>query len=220
LTLLQEGKMTCYVGGSKEVFEEHRRLFEPSFNTILYMGEMGAATITKVVTNMLAGAHLVLSGEALLIAKKSGVDLKAYFDAVRTSAGNSYVWETEVPLAFNQTFDPGFHIDLHCKDWALGAHITNKFGVPAETFGLVSGKYHRTMYKYGPTVGSSTPMKLEQDDAGTTFAYPGFEHWTYTTAPVKPEGATDVNGMGVVHQLDATKASLSKLDDRPCDRKK
>ena len=42
--------------------------------------------------------------------------MSAYFDAVRVSAGNSYVWETEAPLIMNQTFDPGFHIDLHCKD--------------------------------------------------------------------------------------------------------
>ena len=50
-----------------------------------------------------------------MLAKRHGVDLSPFFDGVRNSAGNSYVFETEVPLIFNGTYDPGFTIDLHCK---------------------------------------------------------------------------------------------------------
>lgn len=38
---------------------------------------------------MFAGAHVVLASEALLMAKKAGIDMGNYFDAVRNSAGNS-----------------------------------------------------------------------------------------------------------------------------------
>lgn len=38
---------------------------------------------------MFAGAHVVLASEALLMAKKAGIDMASYFDAVRNSAGNS-----------------------------------------------------------------------------------------------------------------------------------
>ena len=51
-----------------------------------------------------------------MLAKKSGIDLESFFHAIRLSAGNSYVFETEVPLVFNQTFDPDFTLALHCKD--------------------------------------------------------------------------------------------------------
>ena len=46
--------------------------------------------------------HLVAAGEAVMMAKQSGVELNAFFDSVRSSAGNSYVFETEVRTAFDQ----------------------------------------------------------------------------------------------------------------------
>lgn len=69
----------------------------------------------------------------------------------------------QVPLILNQTFDPGFHIDLHCKDLHLGYEIGRKFGVPLELFGLVQQTYLKAMYKYGGTAGSTHPARLIQD---------------------------------------------------------
>eukprot|EP00040_Diaphanoeca_grandis_P043162 m.267175 g.267175 ORF g.267175 m.267175 type:complete len:375 (+) comp71579_c0_seq1:110-1234(+) len=214
LTLLQEGKMTVFVGGEEEVFQEHKELFEPSFNNILYLGKMGNATITKVVTNMFAAAHIVLSAEALMIAKNAGIDMSAYFDAVRLSAGNSYVWETEMPLVFNQSFDPGFHIDLHCKDLNLGYEIGRKYNVPLHAFGLVEQTYTKAMYKYGGTVGSTSPIKLLQDEMDVSFAQPGYENWTYTTQLIPSEMPGRAPTMAVVHQEDAGKAAATKLTAR------
>lgn len=96
LTLLQEGKMTVLVGGEEGILEEHRPLLDASFANVLYMGPMGTATVAKVLSNMFAGAHVVLAGEALMVAKRAGMDMGVFWDAIRLSAGNSYVWETEV----------------------------------------------------------------------------------------------------------------------------
>ena len=43
------------------------------------------------------------------------VEQAAAFDGIRASAGNSFALETEVPLFFKGTYDPGFAIALHCK---------------------------------------------------------------------------------------------------------
>ena len=43
---------------------------------ILHTGELGSASILKVITNYLASVNLVSVGEALTVAKKSGMDLK------------------------------------------------------------------------------------------------------------------------------------------------
>eukprot|EP00041_Stephanoeca_diplocostata_P019280 m.413230 g.413230 ORF g.413230 m.413230 type:complete len:390 (-) comp21264_c0_seq1:210-1379(-) len=218
LTLLQEGKMTVFVGGDKELFDAHHELFQANFNTILHMGDMGTATVTKVVTNMFAGAHVVLTAEALMMAKKAGINMSSYFDAVRNSAGNSYVWETEVPLILNQTFDPGFHIDLHCKDWNLGYEMGRKFGVPLQAFGLMEQTYYKAMYKYGGTVGSTHPAKLLQDEMGVKLDGEGFENWTYTCELVKQDMPGRTPTMAVVHQDNPAKAADTKLDARSVDR--
>lgn len=218
LTLLQEGKMTVLVGGSEALLQEHRGLLDASFANVLHMGDMGSATIAKVLSNMFAGAHVLLAGEALMVGKRANLDLGKLFDAIRLSAGNSYVWETEVPLILNQTFDPGFHIDLHCKDLNLGYEIARKFNVPLDAFGLVEQNYLRAMYKYGPTAGSTHPAKLIQDALGTKMDAPGFEDWSYTTQLVPSETADRPPTMAVVHQKDETKAANSKLGARPVDR--
>ena len=39
---------------------------------VFYIGELGQASVIKVITNMLAFIHLVADGEALMLAKKGG----------------------------------------------------------------------------------------------------------------------------------------------------
>lgn len=43
---------------------------------ILHVGELGKASVLKVVTNYLASTHLAALGEGLMVCKKAGIDLK------------------------------------------------------------------------------------------------------------------------------------------------
>ena len=62
---------------------------------VFYIGPFGQASVIKVITNMLAFVHLVADGEALMLAKRGGVDLKLAWDVIKASSGNSFVHETE-----------------------------------------------------------------------------------------------------------------------------
>ena len=139
------------------------------------MGEMGTATITKVVSNMLAATNVVAMAEAMLLGKRGGVDLKSLFDAIRFSAGNTYTWEIEGPLIFNGTYDPGAPIALHCKDLNLGYELGRKFNVPIELLGHAEQIYNRAHYNFGSEVGCTSPAKLLQDDLNEPLQIDGFE---------------------------------------------
>lgn len=95
--------MTVLVGGEKQLFEDCLPILQQSTKKVLYMGQMGSATIAKVISNMLAATNNVAMGEAMMLGKRGGLDLRSLFEAIRFSAGNSYVWETEGPLVFNGT---------------------------------------------------------------------------------------------------------------------
>ena len=71
----------------------------------------------------MAAVHLVATGEAIALAKSANIDLNTFFNAIRVSAGNSFVFETEGPLIFNGSFDPDFHIKLHTKDLGIGYNL-------------------------------------------------------------------------------------------------
>ncbi len=180
MALLKQGLMTVLVSGDKRIYEELHPLLKMSGETVLYLGGLGTATITKIISNMLAATHNVAMGEALMLAKRNNIDLKMFFDAIRFSAGNSYVIETEAPLVFNGTYDPEFSLALHCKDLALGRGIASDSGVPIRLHDLVEEIYNEARVKYGDDAGSSHPPKLIEDDLGEQLQVDGFEDWTYS----------------------------------------
>ena len=83
------------------------------------MGELGQASILKVVTNFLASTHLVAIGEALMVCKKAGIDLGKAYNAIKVSSGNSFVHETESQVILSGSYNVIFTKDLVGKDVGL-----------------------------------------------------------------------------------------------------
>ena len=173
--------MTFYVSGNKEVFIDCKSLLECNCKKLFYLGDkIGNSTITKVVSNMLASVNTVAMGEALMIGKKSNIDLDTFWEAIRFSAGNSFVWETEGPLIMNGSYDPDFTLDLQCKDLELGHQISLKNNIPLELHGLTQHIYNRAKFKYGPNEGSSMPPRMLEDDLNTPLRHEKFNNWSYS----------------------------------------
>ena len=117
------GEITVLVGGDARLFETHLPAFRAMGGQVFHMGPLGSAAVIKVITNMLAFIHLVAAGEALMLAKRGGLDLGQAFHAIKASSGNSFVHETESQLMLNGSYDIGFTMDLACKD--LGFAMTS-----------------------------------------------------------------------------------------------
>ena len=77
------GEITVLVGGDLALFEAHRPAFDAMGGKVLHVGPLGSASVIKVITNMLAFVHLVAVGEALMLAKRGGIDLAKAFEAIR-----------------------------------------------------------------------------------------------------------------------------------------
>ena len=169
-----EGDITVLVGGDEQVFEQHRHLLEALGRPILYMGPLGDAAIIKVITNMLAFIHLVAAGEALMLAKRGGLDLAKSFEAIRNSSGNSFVHETESQVILNGSYNIGFTMDLALKDLGFAMQMGREFGVPLEIAGLVEQTFVRSKAQYGGGAWSSQVVKLLEDAVGSDLRAPGF----------------------------------------------
>ena len=169
-----EGDITVLVGGDEAVFEKHRHLLEAVGNPILYMGPLGSAAVIKVITNMLAFINLVACGEALMLAKRGGLDLAKSFEAIKESSGNSFVHETESQVILNGSYNIQFTMDLACKDLGFATGFGRQFGVPLELAGLVEQTFIRARSQYGGGAWSSQVVKLLEDALGTDLRAPGF----------------------------------------------
>jgi 3-hydroxyisobutyrate dehydrogenase len=168
------GEITVIVAGPKDSFEAHLPALEAMGGKVFYMGDLGNASIIKVITNMLAFIHLVATGEALMLAKRGGIDLAQAFEVIKASSGTSFVHETESQVILNGSYNIGFTMDLACKDLHFAHQLGREFGVPLEVAGLVEQIFIRARLQYGGGTWSSQVVKLLEDALNTDLRAPGF----------------------------------------------
>ncbi len=168
------GEITVLVGGPEVLYEENKDLLSAVGSPVLYMGELGSAAIIKVITNMLAFVNLVAVGEALMLAKRGGLDLAKSFEAIKESSGNSFVHETESQVILNGSYNINFTMDLACKDLGFATMFGREFGVPLDLAGLTEQTFIRARSQYGGQAWSSQVVKLLEDALGTDLRAPGF----------------------------------------------
>jgi 3-hydroxyisobutyrate dehydrogenase len=168
------GNISIFVGGKREAFEKILPALTIMGKKILHTGDLGSASILKVVTNYLASVHLVAVGEALTIAKKANMDLKTTYEAIKISSGNSFVHETESQVILNGSYNINFTMDLVVKDMSLFNNLSKKSGVQLEISPIVLNIFREGKKKYGPRAWSSMIVKRLEDAYNTNLRADGF----------------------------------------------
>jgi 3-hydroxyisobutyrate dehydrogenase len=172
--LAAQGDITVLAGGDKDMFEMHLPALQAMGSRIFHMGPLGSAAVIKVITNMLAFIHLKAVGEALMLAKRGGLDLAQAYHAIAASSGNSFVHETEGQLILNGSYDIGFSMDLALKDLGFAMGFGREFGVPLELASITNQTYVLAKAAYGGKAESPMIVKLLEDALKTDLRAPGF----------------------------------------------
>jgi len=141
---------------------------------ILHTGALGSASVLKVVTNYLCSVHLVALGEALMTAKRAGMDLATTFEAIRISSGNSFVHETESQVILNGSYNINFTMDLVVKDMSLFNALAERCALPLELSPMVLNIFNDGRLRYGDRAWSSMIVKRLEDACGTDLRADGF----------------------------------------------
>jgi len=172
--LAARGEITVLVGGDADLFALHEPALKAIGNRMFHMGPLGSAAVIKVITNMLAFIHLVADGEALMLAKRGGLDLKTAWAAIAASSGTSFVHETEGQLILNGSYDIAFSMDLALKDLGFAMGFGREFGVPLDLASLTNQTFLRGKAAYGGTAQSTQIVKLLEDVLHTDLRADGF----------------------------------------------
>ncbi|MBX3570445.1 MAG: NAD(P)-dependent oxidoreductase [Rhizobiaceae bacterium] len=172
--LAARGEITLLAGGEPDLIQLHRRALDALGGRLFHMGPVGSAAVIKVITNMLAFIHLVADGEALMLAKRGGLDLAQAWAAIRASSGNSFVHETEGQLILNGSYDIAFTMDLALKDLDFAMDFGREFGVPLDLAGLTQDTFLRGKAAYGGGAQSTGIVRLLEDALATDLRAPGF----------------------------------------------
>jgi 3-hydroxyisobutyrate dehydrogenase len=172
--LAARGEITVLAAGDKDLFDLHQKALEAIGNKIFHMGAIGSAAVIKVITNMLAFIHLVADAEALMLAKRGGLDLGQAWKAITASSGSSFVHETEGQLILNGSYDIAFTMDLALKDLGFAMNFGKEFGVPLDLASLTNQTFMKGKAAYGGAAQSTQIAKLLEDMLNTDLRATGF----------------------------------------------
>ena len=157
------GNIAIFVGGERKAFEKILPALTVMGRKVLHTGELGSASVLKVITNYLASVHLVALGEAWTVAKKSNLDLTKAFKGIAVSSGNSFVHETESQVILNGSYNINFTMDLVLKDTGLFDNLAKKLNVPLEISPKIVEIFKDGEKKYGSRAWSSMIVKRMED---------------------------------------------------------
>ena len=168
------GNISIFVGGERKAFEKILPALTVMGRNLLYTGNLGSASILKVITNYLASVNLIAIGEALTVAKKTNMDLKTAYKAIKISSGNSFVHETESQVILNGSYNINFTMDLVVKDMSLFDKLSKKSNVSLEISPIALNIFQEAQKKYGPRSWSSMVVKRLEDASNINLRAEGF----------------------------------------------
>ncbi len=180
------GNIAIFAGCDRAVFERMLPVMTKMGRRILHTGELGSASVLKVMTNYLATANLLTLSEALVTAKKAGMDLSTTYEAIRISSGNSFVHETESQVILNGSRDINFTMDLVLKDIGLFQEIAERSGVELEISPLMIKIMEDGQERYGSREWSPNIIKRLEESAGVQVLADGFPAEMVDDEPEEP----------------------------------
>jgi 3-hydroxyisobutyrate dehydrogenase-like beta-hydroxyacid dehydrogenase len=125
-----DGTIVIMVGGDTKVFEQNLPLLKSFSGEVIHLGEIGFGSTAKLINNMLAFCNSAAAAEALMIGKRSGIDLKKLDAVIRNASGMSAGYAGMSTKALAGDFKPSFALDLAHKDLRLALELADELGVP------------------------------------------------------------------------------------------
>lgn len=168
------GNISIFAGCDRLVFDRMLPVLTTLGRRVLHTGDIGTASILKVMTNYLATSNLLSVCEALATMKAAGLDLATTYEAITISSGTSFVAETEGQVILNGSRDISFTMDLVCKDIGLFQKIADRHNVPLELSPLLIDIFKDGVLRYGARELSPNIIRRLEDAMGFSVLADGF----------------------------------------------
>lgn len=137
----RKGTLSTMVGGSIEDLARIRAFLESYSTTITHVGPIGSGQLVKLVNQILVVGNQMAVSEALMFARRAGLDLEATLNAVKGGAAGSWMLANRGPQMIADDWRPGFTIDLQQKDLRLVLDAADDLGAPLPATGLIFQLY-------------------------------------------------------------------------------
>lgn len=125
----REATLSIMVGGKSDVYERVLPVFQKMGKNINYIGESGAGQVAKAANQIIVGLTIEAVAEALIFAKKSGVDPAKVRTALMGGFAQSRVLELHGQRMIDRNFEPGGKVRSHKKDTEIAITAAKALGM-------------------------------------------------------------------------------------------
>jgi 3-hydroxyisobutyrate dehydrogenase-like beta-hydroxyacid dehydrogenase len=126
-----EGTLVMMAAGTQNVFERCKdALISVGKNTVWVGNDIGMGQTVKAIIQLLVSVHVVVTGEALVLAQKAGVDPVILTETISKSAGNSYMFNLKAPKILDRDWEKKGALDIQIKDLDICLKMGRELDVP------------------------------------------------------------------------------------------
>lgn len=151
--------LSIMVGGDDADVATVGPLLATMGSTIVHQGGPGAGQHTKMVNQILIASGMIGLAEALVYARRAGLDLATVLESVGGGAAGSWSLSNLAPRAIDGDFAPGFFVDHFVKDMGIALDESARMQVATPGLALARQLYVALQGQGGGSDGTQAIVK-------------------------------------------------------------
>jgi len=164
-----EGQLTLFVGGDEAVLRRVKPVLDTFSRSIVWVGELGTGSVTKLVHNALAMSIDLLLAECLTLGAKAGVAMPRLVEAFREGCivSQNMTFTKRMPATlFRGDFAARFALALAYKDFRLVGDLAGQHRVPTRLLDLCETELLEAMNRGWGDQDRIKASTLQEERAG------------------------------------------------------
>ncbi|MDR6549254.1 NAD(P)-dependent oxidoreductase [Paenibacillus qinlingensis] len=139
----REARLSIMVGGARDAFEQMLPIFQKIGTNIVHQGEAGAGQHTKMCNQIAIASNMMGVVEALVYAKKAGLNPTTVLQSIETGAAGSWSLSNLGPRMIADNFAPGFYVKHFIKDMKIALQSAEEMKVELPGLTLAKSLYEQ-----------------------------------------------------------------------------
>jgi 3-hydroxyisobutyrate dehydrogenase-like beta-hydroxyacid dehydrogenase len=140
------GDLVVFASGDRTIVDRAAWVFETIGRSWHYVGEFGVGSKMKYIANLLIAVHNLAAGEALVLARKAGLDPRMVHAVISDSAATSRMFEVSGQLMVDGTYDDGqAKVEILHKDLQIIRSFATDVHAPTPLLAITTEFYTAAM---------------------------------------------------------------------------
>jgi len=162
----ESGTLSIMVGGDEDALEKVRNILNAIGKKILSCGEVGYGNVAKLVNNLILFTCISINSEGFVLGVKAGMNPQKLLEVIKASSGNNWHIDRLPVTVFKGDFEPGFKLNLACKDIGLALALGKEFGMLLPVGSAVAQGLAEAKAKGLGERGVQSIIQLLEEEAG------------------------------------------------------